>query len=119
MNKWLMAALVVAACLFGVYLLTTMPPKEQDAAPSDTFAVPDVPLDADAAMQLYKANCLSCHGAELQGKFGPALAKVGSTLSKEQIYKRIEQGGGGMPKFAGKLTDDQLANLANWLAGHQ
>lgn len=119
MNRWIMTALIVVACLFGVYLLTTMPQKEREAGPSESFTVPDVAVDADAAMQTYKVSCIACHGADLQGKMGPALTKVGAEMSKERIYKQIAEGGGGMPGFESKLSENELVNLANWLAGHK
>lgn len=119
MNKWFMAVLVVAACMFGVYLLTTMPQKEREADPSESYAVPDVTVDAEAAMQTYKVSCIACHGADLEGKMGPALTKVGAEMSKVRIYQQIAQGGGGMPGFKSKLSEDELVNLANWLSGHK
>ncbi len=114
--KRLMPLIVIAACLFAVYLLTSMPPKEE-TAPSESFVVPEVTINEDIAMQTYQSNCLSCHGDGLQGRYGPALNEVGASMSKEEIYKKIMDGGGGMPKFDKKLTEDQIVLLANWLAG--
>ncbi len=114
--KKLMALFVMAASLFAVYLLASMPPREE-AASSETFVVTEVTINEELAMQTYKSNCLSCHGDGLQGRLGPALNKVGASMSKEEIYKKIVGGGGGMPKFEKKLTEDQLVLLANWLAG--
>jgi len=118
MYKKLMAGLVALACLFGTYLLVfSLPAKENTKEPAASVAVPEVAVDADAAMEIYQASCLSCHGDQLQGGYGPGLTNVGASMSKEQIYKQIAKGGGGMPKFEKKLTEDQLIQLTNWLAG--
>lgn len=117
-QKWIVSGIVTVACLFGIYLLVyDMPNKENAAVPSESVSIPDTPVDADAAMQIYRSNCLSCHGDQLSGGFGPNLTNVGATMDKETIYKQISQGGGGMPKFESKLTEDELITLTNWLAG--
>ena len=70
---------------------------------------------------VYKANCVSCHGSDLQGRVGPNtnLQKVGARMSEEEIVQQIEQGEGSMQPFKGKLTDEEIAGLAAWLAGKQ
>lgn len=74
---------------------------------------------ADEQVQaLYKNTCLSCHGANLEGRVGPStnLQHVGGRLTQEQIAKQITNGGGGMPGFGAKLKPDEVAALAAWLA---
>ncbi|WP_246120325.1 c-type cytochrome [Cohnella terricola] len=75
--------------------------------------------DREQAESLYRANCIACHGAELQGIVGPDLRRAGSELSAAQIVGRIEKGGGGMPAFRTRLTEDEIQVLADWLAGHK
>ena len=70
-----------------------------------------------SAEELYKSNCVSCHGTDLKGRLGPNLQKVGSDLAKEQITTKITKGGGGMPPFERSLDADQIETLAKWLAG--
>ncbi|RAP73534.1 c-type cytochrome [Paenibacillus montanisoli] len=72
-------------------------------------------VDAAAAEEVYKSNCVTCHAADLSGGAGPNLQKVGSALKKDQISQRIHDGGGGMPAFGGQLSDAEIANLASWL----
>ncbi|MCD9025356.1 c-type cytochrome [Cohnella silvisoli] len=116
MQKWLMAGLVCLACIVGaVLLLTGLPQKEQSAERDNKIVVPDRAVDASASEQLYKISCLSCHGDQMQGKLGPELTHVGTQMSKEEIYKQIANGGGGMPAFKERLTEDQLLTLTTWL----
>ncbi len=65
--------------------------------------------------ELYAANCLSCHGDQLQGGFGPELAKIGSEYDAEHIEGVILNGQeGGMP--AGLVNAEGAKALAEWLA---
>ncbi|MBD0379536.1 c-type cytochrome [Paenibacillus sedimenti] len=66
---------------------------------------------------VYKNFCISCHGGNLQGGEGPNLQKVGERLSEEEIMKRIQKGGGGMPPFQVSLKEEELKALSAWLAG--
>ncbi|TFE27462.1 c-type cytochrome [Cohnella luojiensis] len=117
MYKWLLSGLIVLTCVFGVYLLvSSLPPKAETRPELPEVTVPDKPVNVNAADQIYKQNCLSCHGDQLQGSIGPQLSNVGGKLSKEEIYKRIQKGGGGMPPFDGRLTEDEIINITNWLA---
>ncbi|MBW5446386.1 c-type cytochrome [Cohnella sp. CFH 77786] len=118
MYKRIMGGLIVAAALLGIGILFELPPKEkQTEAPKPVeVTIPDTPADAEAAKVVYRENCLSCHGTDLQGKIGPALDRVGAEMTKEQIYRQIVVGGGGMPTFEKRLTKEQLINLTNWLA---
>ena len=73
---------------------------------------------SEQVQTLYKQNCLSWHASNLEGRMGPKtnLQQVGGRMTQEQIAKQIEQGGGGMPGFQGKLKPEEAAALAEWLA---
>ncbi|MDI3328476.1 MAG: cytochrome c [Alicyclobacillaceae bacterium] len=68
------------------------------------------------ATALYQQNCQACHGMNLEGGMGPALDKVGSKLSEDQIKQKIETGGGMMPAFKSTLKGEEIEALAKWLA---
>jgi mono/diheme cytochrome c family protein len=97
------------------------------AAPKPTatpVATPKTPAPAPApttasnakAEALFKANCMACHGASLEGDYGPNLTKVGSRKTKEQIIAQITNGGENMPALGKKLDADAIETLAVWLA---
>lgn len=67
--------------------------------------------------EIYKQNCVSCHGAELEGRVGgnSNLQQVGARKSHEEIANMIINGGGGMRAFKGVLSDEQITGLADWL----
>lgn len=121
MRNWIMAVLFFGACAFGLVVLIVgavqdKPEKEQQAqGPS----MPSVTLDKAAAETTFKQSCVACHGEQLEGKIGPNLQKVGTKMSSEQLYKLVLNGKGGMPAFKSSLKEEQVANLALWLAEHK
>lgn len=69
------------------------------------------------ATALYKANCLSCHATDLSGGGNiPGLKNVGSKYDAGEIAGIIKNGRNGMPAFQGRLTDDEITILSDWLA---
>lgn len=67
---------------------------------------------------LYQANCMSCHGADLSGSTFhgavPALTDVKSRLKPQEMATRIRKGKGSMPAF-GYLEEDQVTALIDYL----
>ena len=63
---------------------------------------------------VYEKNCAKCHGKTAEGRFmaGPSLAseKVGAA-SADDLRAMITNGKGRMPKFAGKLTAEEIDAL--------
>lgn len=71
------------------------------------------------AVTVYKQQCLVCHGSSLEGTNMSAktnMQKVGSQLSKEQIKDKILSGGGGMIAYKGRLSDEEINALTDWLS---
>ncbi|GHF55969.1 cytochrome c6 [Deinococcus metalli] len=62
------------------------------------------------------AGCVGCHGAQGQGVVGPKLAGDEKIL-KDPVYVHtiIVKGKGGMPAFEGKLKDNEIYAVANYV----
>ncbi|MBH0230899.1 cytochrome c551 [Halobacillus yeomjeoni] len=72
-------------------------------------------VDTAAAEKAYQNNCSSCHGGELGGGFGPALAQIGSKYSADEIVNIIKNGQGSMPAQE-QVSDEDAQLIAGWLA---
>ena len=66
--------------------------------------------------QLFAANCSGCHGAEGGGGVGPALAGNKDILNDPAMaYGIVHKGKGGMPSFEGKLQDNEIYAVLNYV----
>lgn len=115
MQKWIMSGLFFAACAFAIILMFTLPGKEQ-VAEQNNPTMPTVKADPAKAEATVKANCITCHGDQLQGGVGPSLQKEGGEHTAEQIYSIVTKGRGQMPSFKDKLAPEEIANVAMWLS---
>jgi len=115
MQKWIMSGLFFAACAFAVILMFTLPGKEQ-VAEQNNPTMPEVQMDAAKAEATVKAQCISCHGDQLQGGVGPSLDKAGSEHDAEEIFSIVSKGRGQMPSFKDKLAPEEIASIAMWLS---
>ena len=66
---------------------------------------------AEDGAALYKAKCAGCHGANAEGKMGPALK------GKTNVVDVVTKGGlkGPHAKPVAGLTDDQAKAIADFL----
>jgi cytochrome c551 len=53
--------------------------------------------------------CISCHGTNLEGGFGPALQNIGDTYSKEEIIDVLINGKGSMPGNLAEGSEEAVA----------
>jgi mono/diheme cytochrome c family protein len=76
-------------------------------------------------LALFTRNCVSCHGKTGQGN-GVKVAALKNfpgdfsrpefqSLADGEIFFRIKTGKDEMPKFEGKLLDDEIWNVVNYL----
>ena len=79
--------------------------------------------DADQGKKTFE-QCAICHNAETdEKKVGPSLKglfqrnklKNGKSVSDENVLTMINSGGGGMPSFADKLSQEEKGNLLAYL----
>ncbi len=80
-----------------------------DEGPQDLIAM---------GKNVYQANCMGCHGANLQGTNfhgnAPELINVKQRLDREQLKTVVSEGRGSMPSFA-FLQDSQLDAVTAFL----
>jgi mono/diheme cytochrome c family protein len=86
---------------------------------SDEGSSSTPPASSGDAAQLFKDNCSSCHtlaAAQANGKVGPNLDQLrpGPGL----VTAQVNNGGGAMPAFKGKLTDAQIKAIADYVSGN-
>lgn len=91
-----------------------------------------MPARAEDGKPIFDKNCTTCHGPTGKGD-GPAgkmlkpppadLATATKAMSDADVAKVIKQGGkavgksAAMPGFNGKLTDDQIQGLVQYVKG--
>ncbi len=96
-------------------------PEASRAAAVDYSQNGRLPVGAAATdpKSIYLQNCAACHGANLEGgRIGPALkqAKWPYKDNRDLLVKVIHQGRGlTMPGFDGRLNNQQIESLVNWL----
>ncbi|MES1038231.1 MULTISPECIES: cytochrome c550 [Peribacillus] len=64
---------------------------------------------------IYKQNCISCHGNAYQGGVGPALKGVGDRLSVDEVKDVITNGRGAMP--SGLVEEQNIDAMAEYIHG--
>jgi mono/diheme cytochrome c family protein len=67
------------------------------------------------ANPVYQKNCEKCHGKTAEGRHfaGPSLhSDKAAAMSSDDLHNMIANGKGHMPKFAGKLTAEEIDTLA-------
>jgi mono/diheme cytochrome c family protein len=70
--------------------------------------------DALTANPVFVSNCAKCHGKNAEGRHfrGPSLiSEKVAAASDDELRNIIANGKGHMPKFAGKLTPEQIDTL--------
>ncbi len=74
--------------------------------------------DAAAGEQVYANNCATCHAAKGEGGANAGAPKLaGRGLAADTIKTKVNNGGGAMPAFKGKLSDTDIANVAAFVSG--
>ncbi len=99
--------LALAAVLVALIAASCGGDEEEPAAPSG----------GGGGQQLFSDNCGNCHtlaAAGASGKVGPDLDQV--QPGPELLTTQVSNGGGGMPAFKGKLTDDQIKQIADYVS---
>jgi cytochrome c551 len=89
-------------------------PAEGESEGSETAAAGG---DAEAGTVVFSENCSTCHGATGHGgNGGPDLTTMPLAQSEAGAIEQVTNGGGGMPAFAGTLSEEEIENVAAYVA---
>jgi mono/diheme cytochrome c family protein len=95
---------------------TAAPPAGGTTTAGGTGAGP-TGSSASNGKSIFTANCGTCHtlaAAGTTGNVGPNLDKL--KPDEARVKRQVENGGAIMPAFKGKLTDAQIAAVAQFVA---
>ncbi|MEH7235642.1 PQQ-dependent dehydrogenase, methanol/ethanol family [Bacillus sp. JJ1562] len=85
--------------------------KKQDAEEKDKST-------AHEGLDVYKNNCLACHGDNgVGGHNGPKLQNNELVQDTERLIDQIKNGSAGMPPFKDTIDDNQINALVEYLQG--
>ena len=109
---------LVFTLLIGLWYTSALWLYRQDASAAPPAAsAPASGNAADGARVFASAGCGGCHTlarAHSSGSVGPNLDDLKPSF--DQVLSKVRTGGGGMPSFAGKLTDAQIADVAAFVS---
>jgi len=111
-------ALVAAGCGGGTDITPTPETVVGTLAQPTDQGPANIPKgDAAAGKPLFASSgCGGCHtlaAAGTSGTVGPDLDDAKPTL--EKAFTQIKEGGGGMPAFSPQLSDQQIADVAEYV----
>ena len=87
------------------------------AAPAKSSPIPANASAASGAKVFASAGCGSCHtlaAAKSSGQIGPNLDKAHPGY--DLVLQKVTSGGGGMPSFGGQLSEQQIRDVAAFVA---
>jgi cytochrome c553 len=108
------------AVLIGVWYTSAVWLYSQNtpaAAAGKPSPIPARANPAAGANVFKQAGCGSCHtlaAAAASGQIGPNLDALKPGF--ETVRAKVESGGGGMPSFSGRLSKDQIRDVAAYVA---
>jgi ubiquinol-cytochrome c reductase cytochrome b subunit len=74
------------------------------------------PLERQGALVFQVKQCRNCHSiGGSGGKRGPALDKVATNLTHDQLVRQVIQGGGNMPAYGKNLNPAEVTALVSFL----
>jgi mono/diheme cytochrome c family protein len=73
--------------------------------------------NAELGAAVFGENCSTCHGATGHGgNGGPDLTTMPLAQTEEGAIQQVTNGGGGMPPFGGTLSEEEIENVAAYVA---
>jgi len=83
-------------------------------------AAPLKPAELAAGRAIFRDRCARCHtlaDAGAHGTRGPNLDQI--RLPAFAVSQQIKLGGGGMPAYAGRLSDEQIRQVAGYVVARR
>jgi mono/diheme cytochrome c family protein len=73
--------------------------------------------DPEAGATVFSTTCAACHGETGHGGAGgPDLTTMPLAQTEEGAIQQVTNGGGGMPPFGGTLSEEEIENVAAYVA---
>jgi mono/diheme cytochrome c family protein len=108
----------IVAVLFTLALVAIAVPRIQAQSSDATPAAPDAAVLAKGE-KIVSSVCLACHQAGGKGIEGVYPALAGNALvnleDPKVMVATILEGRGGMPRFAGSYSDEEIAAIATYV----
>lgn len=105
-------------CFAGLVLAALALP----AAAQETPDFRGAPFTMQGGEAVYYGVCQGCHMADAKGATGagnyPALAGNSKLASAGYVLTMVMNGHKGMPPFRGHFTDQQIADVVNFIRTH-
>ena len=96
-------------------LVTAAAAQEPTLSPGRTFA-------EQGGAAIYANVCAACHQPDAKGAVGagayPALAANPELASVDYVLRMVLRGQGGMPPIGGMMSDEQVADVVNYVRSH-
>ncbi|MFT3864911.1 MAG: PQQ-binding-like beta-propeller repeat protein [Solirubrobacterales bacterium] len=90
---------------------------EEEAEGGEEAEAGGATADAAAGKEVFSEECSVCHGATGHGgNGGPDLRTMPLAKTQAGAEKQVTDGGGGMPAFKGTLTEEEISNVAAYVA---
>ena len=91
------------------------PTGDVDALPAVDREEPEVEEGPRSGGAVFTATCGSCHGNLGQGGIGPSMDGLHDRLTDDEILDVIRNGRDRMPAWEGKLADEEIVAVAEFL----
>jgi ubiquinol-cytochrome c reductase cytochrome b subunit len=74
------------------------------------------PLELRGALVLQNKQCRNCHSLDgVGGQRGPALDRIATVMTSDQLVRQVIQGGGNMPAFGKNLSPSEVTALVAFM----
>jgi mono/diheme cytochrome c family protein len=111
----------LAALFCAWFTLVVTAPADEMTAPSPSLS-PGGAFAEKGGEAIYAGVCAACHQPDAKGSAGagayPALAENGKLASADYLLQVLLRGLRGMPPIGGMMSDQQVADVANYVRSH-